>query len=463
MDDSWNFLIEAPEDEFNLIREACRKSNIDVSDKSNSEEIVDGICKHFSSGLTYEQFLVKVCEKLYLDTDGEIEQIELSILKQILFEGIRKMDIELAKKFASSYDFSNYKDKEKLINEVKVRIDNSKSFASKLAIIDAVLFGVDPTEVIPSDSINNEISFSNEQLYNYEFGLLPIASGIIILQLAHRHVDYEEVEKYIDKAILRTVQGDDFKKPYLSAMLELYESKEDVFEGKDVINRIKKYVDNYKAVIPDYILKAISSSNYHQDIIDHIMKKMFLCDEQKQGSYFEASCKAEGEGKVAFFDYMFPYTTAKTQNFIFLMPEDVIEQKFIELYLLCQGKSPNDCLFTEKDLLKEDFDCAVLSYNNKRYDWKSNIKLLYTEDAILEGWRNFFKNKKTITTVDDYKALIEFLSLFINPRYSALSPELKKIIVGWVNDHHEFERIKVITQGLYGFEKFKGLFKRNTH
>lgn len=224
MDKSWNFLIEAPESELVLIRDACNKYGTQISPSASAEQIVT--CILWPYGLdkdnSFEDLLEKVCEELSLNIDSvDLEKKETLLLETFLVEGIRKMDDEQLRSFAMSYGFSNL-DAEKLIREVRARISNSIDLESKLAVIDSALFGVNSESVFPCQSVVPNLSLKEEQYKDSNLKNAALITTLLLLKRFHCSIDIPYLERYLDLIVSNdeSFKGNE-SKAYLSIMLNI--------------------------------------------------------------------------------------------------------------------------------------------------------------------------------------------------------------------------------------------------
>ena len=135
---------------------------------------------------------------------------------------------------------------------------------------------------------------------------------------------------------------------------------------------------------------------------------------------------------MAFFDYKFPYTDPSNGTY-FAMPDEEEKQYYNKLYLLFFDKNPNDCLVDKKQLLEKEIDSAVVSYCDD-HTLKHPINIIYTEDSMIEGWKNFFRIESENTK--GIESLVEFLTIFVSKHYKKIIPRLMEIVDS-VNDKNE--------------------------
>ncbi len=433
MDESWNFLKEAPESELVLIRKACNKCGTQISQSASAEQVVTSILWLYELDMDngYKEFLDKVCEELSLNIDNvDIEKKEATLLETFLVEGIRMMDEEQLRGFAMSYGFSNL-DAEKLIREVKARISNSIELESKLAVIDSTLFGVNSERVFPCQSVVPNLSLKEEQYKDSNLNYAAIITTLLLLRRFHRNIDIPYLEHYLD---LIVSNDESFKGnesiAYLSIMLNICR----LFKhglNCTTFEETFRYLDEKEIMIPAYLTNELSDEGC-LDIANHILEKVFPCDVRQKAYYESTSCLTEGNGRVAFFDYMFPYTDPSNGTY-FAMPDEEEKQYYSKLYLLFFDKNPNDCLVDKKQLFKKEIDCAVVSYCDD-YTFKHPIKTIFTEDSMIEGWKNFFRIESENTK--GIESLVEFLTIFVSKHYKKIIPRLMEI-VNSMNDKNE--------------------------
>ena len=434
MDESWNFLKEAPESELVLIRNACNKCGTQISQSASAEQVVTSILWLYELDMDngYKEFLDKVCEELSLNIDNnvDIEKKEATLLETFLVEGIRKMDDEQLRGFAMSYGFSNL-DAEKLIKEVRARLSNSIELSQKLSVIDSTLFGVNSESVFPCQSVTPNLSLKEEQYKDSDLNHAALISTLMLLRWFHHNIDILYLEHYLDLIVSNdeSFKGNE-SKAYLSIMLNICR----LFKhGLDctTFEETFRYLDEKEIIIPAYLTNKLSEEGC-LDIANHILEKVFPCDARQKGYYESTNCLTEGNGCVAFFDYMFPYTDPSNGTY-FAMPDEEEKQYYNKLYLLFFDKNPNDCLVDKKQLLEKEIDCAVVSYCDD-YTLKHPINIIYTEDSMIDGWKNFFRIESENTK--GIESLVEFLTIFVSKHYKKIIPRLMEIVDS-VNDKNE--------------------------
>ena len=433
MDESWYFLKEAPESELALVRKAGN-----MSSSASVEVMVHSILITYGLGVedSYEEFIDKQCEVLSLSIEGlDIENKETKLLETFLFDGILKMNKEQLRSFATTYGFSNL-NAEKLIREVRVRMVNSSKLKSKLSEVVFVLFHGDTDDIVPLLSVDATIVLEKEMLNN-TVGAANLDSTLIMLNRFHRSVKLSYVKHYLDLMVSNydLFHGNE-KKAYLLIMLNLCRL---YLQGIDVIafDEISSYLDEKEIIIPSYLTNKLVEDDF-RDLANHILEKVFPCDARQIGYYESTSCLAEGKGRVAFFDYRFPYTSPLFGTY-FAMPIDKDKLYFNKLYLLFFDKNPDDCLVEKKQLVGEEIDCAVVSYRDELF-LKSSTKAIYTEDSMIEGWKNFFhiesKNTQSIGSI------VEFLTIFVSKNYKKLIPKFMEIINGMDDNNDVLRKFK---------------------
>lgn len=425
MDDSWNFLKEAPESELALIRETCDKSGIQISSSASAEQIVTCILWPFGldKDNSFEDLLEKVCEVFSLNiANVDVEKKETMLLETFLVEGVRKMDKEQLLGFATGYGFSNL-NAEKLIREVRARISNSIELESKLAVIDSALFGVNSESVFPCQSVVSDLSLKEETIKDSGLNHAALITALILVKRFHCNIDIPYLERYLG---LIVSNNESFKgiesKAYLSIMLNICR----LFKhglNCTTFEETFRYLDEKEIIIPAYLTNKLSDEGC-LDIANHILEKAFPCDARQKGYYESTGCLTEGDGCVAFFDYMFPYTNPSYGTY-FAMPDDEEKQYYNKLYLLFFDKNPDDCLVDKKQLFEKEFDCAVVSYCDD-YSFKRPIKTIYTEDSMIDGWKNYFRIESENTK--DIENLVEFLTIIVSKHYKKIIPKLMEIV-----------------------------------
>lgn len=447
MDESWNFLKEAPESELALIRNACNKCGIQISPSASAEQVVTSILGLYEleKDNSYEGFLDKVCEELSLNIDdGGVEKKETILLETFLVEGIRKMDDEQLRGFAMSYGFSNL-DAEKLIREVRARLSNSRArlsnseeLSQKLSVIDSTLFGVNSESVFPCHSVATNLSLKEEQYKDSNLNYAALITTLMLLRQFHHNIDIDYLKDYLDLIVSNdeSFKGNE-SKAYLSIMLNvcrLFKHGLDCTTFEETF----RYLNEKEIIIPAYLTNELSKEGC-LDIANYILEKVFPCDEKQQASYKDTNestnCLTKGNGCVAFFDYMFPYTNPSNGTY-FAMPDEEEKQYYSKLYLLFFDKNLNDCLVDKKQLLEKEIDCAVVSYCDD-YTFKHPINTIYTEDRMIEGWKTFFRfNSENTKYIEGIEVLVEFLTIFVSKHYKKIIPRLMEIVDS-MNDKNE--------------------------
>ena len=272
MDESWNFLKEAPENELALIRNACNKCGTQISPSASAEQVVTSILWFYEMDKdnSYKEFLDKVCEELSLNIDNvDVEKKEAILLETFLVESIRKMDEEQLRGFAMSYGFSNL-DAEKLIREVTARLSNSKEFRKKLSVIDSTLFGVNSESVFPCQSVAADLSLKEEQYKDSNLNYAALISTVMLLRWFHHNIDILYLEHYLDLIVSNdeSFKGNE-SKAYLSIMLNICR----LFKhGLDctTFEETFRYLDEKEIIIPAYLTNKLSEEGC-LDIANHIL------------------------------------------------------------------------------------------------------------------------------------------------------------------------------------------------
>lgn len=410
MDESWNFLKEAPECELALVIDACKKSSIDIPTEATAMDIIDSISKKFNNDtLSYEQFLNEVCRQNALSNidDFSVEDKGLELLGHFLSKGIESMSEDQIKRFAFDYCFSNL-DKEKLVREVGVRLKTSNKFRAKLFHIVPAFWEIDFTRIFPSDvSDVTELILKDDDISKI-YG--PVIATLIALQNKHNlpnsvddfiseYLDYDYIPKYLDKIIQEDTSFNDKRRAILSVMLCFVKNtSESNNENKcKVFNKVSSFLDDRILTVPDYIIKHGFD---RKGIVEHLMDLLNSCDDNVYGYYTQIMSQDLLDFQsIAFFDYRFPYTPIiEEKDSYFLMPDNELDQLAVKLYLLSHEINPNECLLSENELRNKSLDCAIIPMNSNPADYQSFPNYIQLENPFITGFRDFLQ---TLGTFDD--------------------------------------------------------------
>lgn len=400
MDESWNFLKEAPENELALVREACNKCGLQISLSASPEQMVSSILMQYSLDAedSYEDFINVNCntQSLIIE-DLDIEKKETKLLETLLVESIEIMDEERLCGFATSYGFSNYRSINNLVNEVSVRIRISEEFAKELPIIISVLYGINPMNVLPCDyCINTTISLKEKEIKDRSFVL---AAVMITFHRIHCQstISQSELKQYIEHNIEReSTSPDELRKTFLSVLISLCKIHNRIDMTNPVISEITMYLGNKCIVIPEYFERKLNPKDVEK-LIKHYMECAFPCDKWSEAGYKDAnervreSCaKKDIVNNIVFFHYLFPHTEPISNSF-FLRPKDELDQKFNELWLLYHGMNPNDCLLEKQELLAKKFDTAVISNDSNISEEVNSKEIINTDDIVIDLLEQYFE------------------------------------------------------------------------
>ena len=432
MDESWNFLKEAPESELGLVRAACNKSGIQVSSSESADMMIDLILKKYGFDVddSYGEFLDEICSRIGVSSYCnylELEDKEFELLKCFLFEEIGKMDNSQIVRFASIYSFSNL-DWEKLICEIEIRIRTSNNFKTRLYHIVPVLFGVDFPNVFPTDITEINIIVGGISIED-----APIVSALIALRYEHdRLYDNNYIIGYISKMVEKNTIFDDNKKAILSIML-CFASK--IIENNNqnennTIEGVYSFLKNKKLEVPYYILNKFSDIGEYKDVIgeykyvlDYLMGLVFPADVNERVCLSQMNNEIRRFRSIAFFEYKFPITVILEQKeSFFLKPNDEFARQAIMLYLLCHGLNPCEHLLSETDLCDKSLECAAIPIDSNFSDYPTFLNHVQPENPLIYGFRCFIQK---IGALDESSmGVIKALKGFIQ-----LSPEIMDRLV----------------------------------
>lgn len=424
MDESWNFLKEAPESELVLVREAFDKYGLQRLSSESVDEMVIHILKEYGldAGASYEVFLEEIIKEQSINTVGvEIEQKETRLLEAFLAQGIRKMGEEQRRSFAMSFGFSNF-DSEKLTWETKARIATEIKFRSCLPNVVSMMFlGIDCSMVFPIDSVNLAYIIKSAT------PCLGILSSILI-QIRREHqrmYDNRSIVKYVENAFLKDCE--DRKKSVLSVIFGLYELLIELIESmsdeliksmpeiniivdESIAKSISSYLGSAAIELPLYIKKKVKVENV-PGLVDCFMEILFPCGENEDEAFARTYNKTTKFKSVAFFDYRFPYTQVpKKITRYYCMPKDEFERKAVELYLLCKGKDTS-CLIDEENLRKTDCECAVIGREQNQEVFSSSFSYcIKTMNPISIGLE-LISQKKEFNIDEIQRLVVEFIKL----------------------------------------------------
>ena len=420
MDDSWDFLKDAPENELALVIDACKKSSINVQECATATDIINSIGeKYHCDALSYEQFLDEVCRqnKLFDVDNRDSEEKGLKLLEYLLGKGIDRMSNEQIIRFATDYLFSNL-DKEKLKREAGVRLktsnelNESNDFKAKLFHIVPAFWGIDFTQFFSSNVSDVEKLFLNDANIDIING--SVTATLIALRNEHYLLDtkFDYTQNYID-SIIKKDTSFNYEKRYaiLSVMLSFVKN---TIEGDDeykqhIIDDASSFLEKRVLAVPEYIINHCLDK---KDLIKHLMELLNPCDDKVKGSYRQMSHKSQGFPSIAFFDYKFPFTSIiEGQDAYYLIPDNDFNRIAIKLYLLSQGINPNKHLISEEDLRNKSLDCAVIPMDSNPNDYLSFPKQIQLENPFITGFREFIQKMGTID--EGSSTIIEALNGFM--------------------------------------------------
>lgn len=428
MDESWNFLKEAPENELALVRKACNKCGLQISSSASSEQLVSCILIQYDdldAGDSYVDFIDAICKKQSINIeDIDIEKKEIMLLEKLLVESIEIMDEERLCGFATSYGFSNYKSVNNLVNEVSVRIRISEVFVKELPIIISVLYGINPMNVLPCDyCINTTISLKEKEIKDRS---IVLAAVMITFHRIHCQstISQSELKQYVEHNIEReSASSDELRKTFLSVLISLCKIHNRIDMTNPVISEITMYLGNKCIVIPEYFEGKLNPKDVEK-LIKHYMECAFPCDRWSEAGYKDAServkescAKGEAVNNIVFFHYLFPHTEP-IRNSFFLMPKDELDQKLNELWLLYHGMNPNDCLLDEQKLMTKKFDCAVISNDSNISGGVNSKEIINTDDIVIDLLEQYFE-------YDEGAEVLNVMVLFLSHLFHGNSITLK--------------------------------------
>ena len=429
MDESWNFLNEAPECELALVKEASEKCGIQIPSTEYADKMVCQILKEFGldAEASYEVFLDEICKEQLLSTERiGLEKKEIGLLEVFLAQGIRKMSEEQVRSFVTNFGFSNL-DIEKLTLETRARMATEKMFQSRIPNVVSMMFlGIDCSKVFPIDSVNLVYTIKSATACK---GIL--SSILIQIRKEHQRMyDNKLIVEYVDNAFLKGCE--DWKKPVLSIIFELYKLHCELIESTpdeliESINEsmpesniifdesIAKYISSYLGSaaieLPLYIKKKVKLENV-QGLVGRFMEILFPCRENEDEAFARTYNKTTKFKSVAFFDYRFPYTQIPPKNITcyYCIPKDEFEQKAVELFLLCHGKNTS-CLIDEENLRKTSCECAVIGRKQSQevfsFSFNNCIKTMNPISIGLE-----ILSQKNEFSIDEIQRLVvEFIKL----------------------------------------------------
>ena len=459
MDESWNFIKEAPENELALVREACNMCGLQISSSASSEQM--GTCILIQYGLiaeySYEDFLNELCHKYAIASDNlGIEDKETELLMYFLFKGIKRMDDNQIFIIASNYGFSNYKDREKLIREIEVRAKTSNKFVSKLYHLVPNIYGVDFTRIFPSDTEYIDLVKVDGDT-NVEYA--PVVSTLIALNNEHiLSNDPVYISNYIDKIIQNDTTSNNKNKSTLSAIIHIVKSTIPLIKDSDsLIEEISSCIANAPLSVPEYLFNRIKLSEdvdpkvIINAIIYHLMEQLFPCTKNESLCYKSTCPIIEGASStIAYFDYRFPYTRiAKHTNAYYLMPKDEIDKKAVVLFLMANEiDDAKNRLKDEDELKMMTLDCAIISHEQSIV-FKSAKNVVYTEDVLIDLWKQYFEEIEKRPENVQLNDILEYLSLFVDNRNNEILMRFKSIIENLnIEGFTGFEMLKLIVQKL---------------
>ena len=453
MDDSWIFIKEAPENELALVKEACNKCGLQIPSSASSEQMISCILMQFGLdvGDDYEEFLDMLCNKYTIASDNfGLEDKETELLMYFLSKEIKKMADNQVFIIASNYDFSNYKDKEKLIREIEVRAKTSTKFVSKLYHLVPNTYGLDFTRIFPSDTeYMHWIIVDGKASIEYA----PVISTLIALHNEHSKLDnsaYIYIPDYIDKIIQKDSVCSNKKHSILTALVVVIKSIKSIKLIDSIIEEISSNNVNTPLLVPHYILNKLAETKAI-NVIAHLMEQLFPCTKNESGCYQNTRpIIDETSSTIAYFDYRFPYTPiVKNTNSYYLMPKDEIEKKAVVIWLLANGiDDAKNHLKNEDEMKKMTLDCAVISHK-QNIVFKSVKNIVYTEEVLIDMWKQYFDRIEKNPENVQLQIIMEYLSLFVDNRNKEILMRFKSVIENLdIKGFTEFEMLKLIVQKL---------------
>ncbi len=409
MDESWNFLIEAPDEEFSLLTNALIESSISFSSKDSRESLIRIVCDNVGPNIdSYGQYIEKVCYKCWINTEGKtISEKEKLLLDHIISIELDNKDEVGLQQFSKQFNFAS-QERESLKTEVLARSCSSIEFLRKLpsiAVSSVAVSAVGSTLLATSGNL-----FDNRNNNGKSFHHL-LAITAILIQMSQEYnsiLDEDSSKACLDRIIRTDDTFENQKETAISVMRTLFKTFGNIESNQyqHAIDEVSILLQGHETPIPAYTIRKME--NWYKSLLKYLMKRLFPLNDDEAGWYENSSKNLKGN-KVVFFDYCFPYTKT-IEGAYYARPIDKWKECVIRLFLVSNDVDVDAFFLSEKELRGGIYDFAVIHELSESEDkWckdHCNNKPIVMTDAFSDGWESIIgKNIGVIELIREYFGL----------------------------------------------------------